>query len=239
MRRKQILVLLIALAVTLPAMAQEITGVAGIAQRHHHHQRQTTPPARPEIRRGDQGKGLGVESVVAAARRAAEGRAQRAAHHDRRQRVRRAGHLRRRRPDPCNGSHCEERAALHEFSLHVALLADAGGDHHGTQPSLGRLRGGGRDRDRVPGLRLHNPDREGHHRYNPEGERVRNLVVRQGSQHALLPGDPGRALRAVAERYGLRVLLWLRRRRRQPVATEPVPQYDGHLPLPGQSRAGT
>ena len=27
-----------------------------------------------------------------------------------------------------------------------------------------------------------------------------------------------------------------RRRRRQPVATEPVPQYDGHLSLPGQSR---
>ena len=39
--------------------------------------------------------------------------------------------------------------ALHEFSLHVALLAVAGGDYHGTQPSLGRLRGGWRNRDWV------------------------------------------------------------------------------------------
>ena len=40
----------------------------------------------------------------------------------------------------------------------------------------------------------------------------------------------------MAERNGLRLFLWLRRWRRQPVAAEPVPQYDGHLPLPGQSR---
>ncbi len=67
-------------------------------------------------------------------------------------------------------------------------------------------------------------------------ERVRNLVVRQGPQHALLPVEPGRAVRTMAERHGLRVLLRLRRRRRQPVAAEPVPQHDGHLPLRGQSR---
>ena len=36
-------------------------------------------------------------------------------------------------------------------------------------------------------------------------------------------GQPGRTLRPVADRHGLRVLLWLRRRRRQPVATESVP----------------
>ena len=67
-----------------------------------------------------------------------------------------------------------------------------------------------------------------------QGERVRHLVVRQGPQHAVLPGDPGRAVRPVADRDGLRVLLRLRRRRRQPVAAEPVPQHDGDLPLPGQ-----
>ena len=151
-------------------------------------------------------------------------------------RLRRAGHVRRRHPDTGTGSHREERAALHEFPLHVALLADAGGDYHRTQPSLGRLRGGGRNSDGVPGLRLDHPDREGHHRHHPEGERVRNLVVRQGPQHALLPVEPGRAVRSMAERHGLRVLLRLRRRRRQPVAAEPVPQYDGHLSLRGQSR---
>ena len=36
-------------------------------------------------------------------------------------------------------------------------------------------------------------------------------------------GQPGRAVRPVADRHGLRVLLRLRRRRRQPVAAEPVP----------------
>ena len=87
----------------------------------------------------------------------------------------------------------------------------------------------------FPGLRLGHQEGERHHRRHPEGQRVRDLVVRQGSQHALLSGDPGRALRPVAQRHGLRVLLWLRRRRHQPVAAEPVPQYDGHLPLRGQS----
>ena len=37
------------------------------------------------------------------------------------------------------------------------------------------------------------------------------------------------------DRHGIRVLLRLRRRRHQPVAAEPVPQHDGHLPVPGQS----
>ena len=149
--------------------AQQVTGELGSPRRHHHHQRKTASAARSEVRRGDQGKGLGVEGLVAAARRAAEGRAQRAAHHDRRRRLRRAGHLRRRHPDPGPGSHREERAALHEFPLHVALLTDAGGDHHRTQPSLGGLRGGRRNSDGVPGLRLDHPDREGHHRHHPEG----------------------------------------------------------------------
>jgi len=45
-----------------------------------------------------------------------------------------------------------------EFPLHVALLADTGGDYHGTQPSLGGLRGGRRNSDGLPGLRLNHPD---------------------------------------------------------------------------------
>ncbi len=138
-------------------------------------------------------------------------------------------------PTPALDRIANSGTALHEFPLHVALLADARGVDHRAQPSRGRLRGGGRSRDGLPGLRLGHQEGERHHRHHPEGERVRDLVVRQESQHALLSGDPGRALRPVAERHGLRVLLWLRRRRRQPVAAEPVPQYDGHLPLRGQS----
>ena len=171
------------------------------------------------------------KAMVAAARRAAEGRTQRAAHHDGRCGLRRAGHVRRRRSDPCAGSHRRKRAPLHEFPLHGALLALACGIDHGAQSSRGRLRGRGRNRDGISRLRLDHQEGERHHRRHPEGERIRDLVVRQGSQHALLSGDPGRALRPMAERDGLRVLLWLRRRRHQPVAAKPVPQYDAHLPL--------
>jgi hypothetical protein len=96
-------------------------------------------------------------------------RAQRAAHHDRRRRLRLAQHLRRRDPDPGAGPHREERPALHELPLHFALLADAGGADYRAQPPLGGLRGGRRDRDRLPRLRLDHPDREGHHRHDPEG----------------------------------------------------------------------
>src|SRR4029450_8978417 len=98
---------------------------------------------------------------------------------------------------------------------------DAGGTDHGPQPSLGGLRGRRRNCDGVSWLRLDHSDRQGHHRYHPEGDGLGNLVVRQGPQHALLPIEPGWTLRSMAERNGLRVLLWLRWWRRQPVATEP------------------
>ena len=157
--------------------------------------------------------------MVAAARRAAQGRAQRAAHHDGRCRLRRAEHVRRRHPDPGPGSHREERAALHAVSLHVAVLTDAGGVDHGPQSSRGRLWRRGRSGNRVPRLRLDHQEGNRHHRHHPEGERVRDLVVRQEPQHALLPGEPGRAVRSMADRHGLRVLLRLRRRRHQPVGS--------------------
>ena len=58
-------------------------------------------------------------------------------------RLRRTGHVRRRRSDTGSGSHREQRAALHEFPLHVALLAHSRGDHHWPQSSCGRFRSGG------------------------------------------------------------------------------------------------
>ena len=69
--------------ISVPAVAQQVTGVLGFARRHHHNHGKQLPPPAADVRRGDQGEGLGVEALVAAARRAAEGRAQRAAHHDR------------------------------------------------------------------------------------------------------------------------------------------------------------
>ena len=61
-------------------------------------------------------------------------------------------------PTPTMDRIAAQRAALHEFPLHVALLADAGGDYYRTQPSLGRLRSGRRNIDGVPGLQLDHPD---------------------------------------------------------------------------------
>ena len=46
----------------------------------------------------------------------------------------------------------------------------------------------------------------------------------KGPQHTLVPIEPSRAVRSMAQRHGLRLFLRLCRRRHQPVATEPVPQ---------------
>ena len=139
-------------------------------------------------------------------------------------------------PTPALDRIANGRAALHELPLDVAVLADAGGADHRPQSPRRRLRRGGRDRHRLSRLQFDHPARQRHHRHDLEGEWLRHLVVRQGPQHAVLSGDPGRAVRPVAGRHGLRVFLRLRRRRCQPVAAEPVPQHDADLSLPGQSR---
>ena len=208
---------------------------AGFAQRHHEHQREAASAARPEVRRRDQGRRAAVEALVGAARRAAEGRAERAADHHRRRRLRRAQHLRRRDPDADDGPHRERGPALQPHVLHRAVLADARRADHRAQPPLGRLRRDLRAVDRLPRLQQHHRQGQGHDRPHPARQRLRDVVVRQGPQHAGLRGQPGRAVRPVADRHGLRVLLRLRRRRRQPVAAEPVPQHDADLSVRGQA----
>ena len=64
------------------ALAQQVTGVPGSPGATTTIDGKQLPPPDSEIRRGDQGESLGVDALVAAARRTAEGRAQRAAHHD-------------------------------------------------------------------------------------------------------------------------------------------------------------
>ena len=115
-------------------------GRAGLAQRHDHARREPAPAAAAEVRRRDQGGCQGFEALLAAARGAAQGRAQRAAHHDRRPGLRRVGHLWRRHPDAGAGPHRQSGVALHAIPLDCSLLANAGGAHHRPQPSLGRLR---------------------------------------------------------------------------------------------------
>ena len=61
-------------------------------------------------------------------------------------------------PTPTMDRIAREGLRFTRLPFHVALLTDAGGDYHGTQPSLGGLRGGGRNIDGVPGLQLNHPD---------------------------------------------------------------------------------
>ena len=75
------------------------------------------------------------KAVVGAAHRAAEGRAQRAADHDGRLRIRLAEHVWRRHSHAGPGSRRQERTALHAVPFHVALLADTRGADHRPQSS--------------------------------------------------------------------------------------------------------
>ena len=130
---------------------------------------------------------------MAAARRAAQGCAQRAAHHDRRPGLWRQRHVRRRHPDAGAGPDRESGAALHPVQLDRAVLADARRADHRPQPPLGGLR---RDRgavDRLPGLRLDHRSGERDHRHDPQGQRLCHVVVRQEPQHAGLPVQRVRA----------------------------------------------
>ena len=101
-------------------------------------------------------------------------------------------------PTPALDRIAKDGPALHAVPFHGAVLADARGPDHRTQPPRGRLWRRRRGGDRVPGLRLGHPEGVRHDRHDPEGERLRDLVVRQGPQHALLPGEPGRAVRPMA-----------------------------------------
>ena len=173
--------------------------------------------------------------MVGATRRAPEGRAERAADHHRRCRLRRAEHLRRRDPDTDNGPDREGGAALQPGVLHGAVLADARGADHRAQSPLRRIRRDLRAVHGFPRLQQHHSQGQGDDRPHPARQRLFDGVVRQGSQHAGLRSQPGRAIRPVADRHGLRIFLRIRRRRRQPVGAEPVPQHDADLSVRGQT----
>ena len=130
------------------------------------------------------------------------------------------------------------KAGLRYTQFHSTALCspDARRADHRTQPPHGRLRRHLRTRHGFPRLRLDHREDQRHGRRDPEAERLRDLVVRQEPQHAGVRREPGRTVRPVADRYGLRVLLRLHRRRLEPVAAESLPQHDGDLSVPGQVR---
>ena len=110
---------------------------ARFTERHYHHRREVYPESTATLWRQDQPQRGGLQALLAADRRAAQGRAQRAADHDRRPGLRRHQHLRRRHPDAGHGSPGEGGLALHAVPFHRALLADARGADHRPQPPLG------------------------------------------------------------------------------------------------------
>ena len=114
-----------------PASAQQITGTPGAPGATTTIDGKQLPPPDPKFGGVIKEKASESDALVAAACRAAEGRAQRVADHDGRCRLRRAGHVRRRRSHSGARSHCRERTALYELSLHLAVLSDASGVDYG------------------------------------------------------------------------------------------------------------
>ena len=135
--------------IAVTAMAQQVNGVLGSPSATTTIEGNQLPPPPPKFGGVIKESCQGLQDLVAAARRAAQGRAQRAAHHDRRPGLWRQRHVWRRHPDAGAGPDREGGAALHAVQLHLALLADAGSADHRPQPSLGGLR---RDRGVVDGL---------------------------------------------------------------------------------------
>ena len=150
---------------------------------------------------------------------APEGRAERPAHPDRRRRLRRLAHVRRadsRRRRwigwPKNGLRYTQ---FHTTALcsptRAALLT--GRNHHSAATGIIMEAGTG-----FPGYNTLMPKSCRHVRRGAQAERLQHRLVRQEPQRARLADQPGRAVRPVADRAGLRVLLRLHRRRHQPVA---------------------
>ena len=114
-------------------------GCSRFARCYDHHRREAASVAPSSIRRDDQGEGLGVNRLVGAPCRAAEGRSQRVAHYDGRPRFRGTEHLRRRYSHARNGSHRCAGPAVYQFPFYLAVLTDASGPYHRPQSSFGRL----------------------------------------------------------------------------------------------------
>ena len=147
-----------------PAFAQQITGAPGSPSATTTIDGKYLPPPPPKFGGAINLERRPVQAVLAADGGAAQGRAQRAADHDRRRGLRRLRHLRRRHPDARAGSDREDGAALHAVPLDRAVLADARGADHRSQPSLRGLRRDHRAVDRLSRLRLHHRSGERHHR---------------------------------------------------------------------------
>ena len=123
-----------------------------VAGRDDDDRRALPAPAAAAVQRPNRPERGPIHAGMARARGAAQGRTQYPADHDRRCRLLGAVDLRGGHPDADARRHRQGRAALHELSLDLAVLADPCCAHHRPQPPLGRLRRRLRGGDGLPRL---------------------------------------------------------------------------------------
>ena len=138
-----------------------------------------------------QGSGHEVPADRAAA--AAQGRAQRPDHPDRRRRVRLVQRLRRSLPDADRGEAGGGRPEVQPLPHHRALLADAAGAADRAQPPLRRHGRHHRDRHRRAGLQLGAAQHHVAAGPDAEAQRLHHGAVRQVPRGAGVGDEPGRA----------------------------------------------
>ena len=183
--------------------------------------RRSQPPAHPSpvVRRDRQPDARGITAGLEPHRppHAARGRAERPARAHRRRRLRQPEHVRWPDPDPELHPHGRGRRPLQPLPCHRHLLADARGPAHRPQQPRRGLRLGRRVRGRLPRLLRDAAARRRAAAPHPARQRLQHGGIRQVAPDPGRPAGPGRAVRSLAQRVGLRVLLRLPRRRRRPV----------------------
>ena len=166
---------------------------------------------------------ISADRAAAAARRRAE-RADRAARRCRLRRLERVWrtlqHAHRRAPGG-------QRPEVQPLPHHGSVLADAPGDAHRPQPSLGRHGRDHRNGDVGARQQQHPAQGQGAARRNPEAQRLFDGAVRQVPRGAVLGGLARGAFPSMADRLGVRVFLRLHRRRGEPVLSRPLRRHDG------------
>ena len=181
--------------------------------------RSTLPIRRPPFGGVDEEdpRGLGARLEPGGAGHAPGGRPERAARADRRRRLRQPEHVRRPDRHAELHPHGGGGAPLQPLPRDRGLLADAGGDAHRPQPAPRRVRPRRRVLGPLPRLQRHHPARLRDAAADPAGERLHDLRDRQVAPDAGQPAGLERALRPLAHRARVRLLLGLPRRRGGPV----------------------
>ena len=124
--------------------------------------------------------------------------------------------------------------------FHVTALCspDPGRAADRSQQPRRRLRLDRRVLERLPRLHGHPAAGLCAAAPDPAGQRLQHRGVRQVAPDAGRSAGPGRAVRPLAERLGLRLLLRLPRRRRQPVGPVPGREPEDHRHAAGVLRRG-